>query len=138
MGAVIEPKDDDVEPRIDELARALADAINREEASGRTDMRDRAIEVLRDTVETAPAGSAGEGGEEEDAEAGRALNPFALGIPLLLVGPFLAFLFPPVGIILVLLGLVACAAGVGLAIVRSTAARFRGGARGEDRSGGER
>ena len=139
MGAVIDPKDDgepkddeQAEPRIDELARELAAEINRGNAAGRTDLRDLAIEVLRSSVDTAPSeadgGSQGGGG----AETGRALNPFALGIPLLLVGPFLGFLFPPVGILLVLGGLVACSIGFALAIGRSLAARWRG--RGGDRS----
>jgi hypothetical protein len=47
------------------------------------------------------------------------------------VGPFLGFLFPPVGIILVLLGLAACLLGLVLAIGRSVAARWRAGS-GED------
>ena len=126
MGAVIDPKDDEAaEPRIDELARALAAEINRGEASGRTDLRDLAIGVLRSSVDTRSATDAADELEGGAAKGAQALNPFALGIPLLLVGPFLGFLFPPVGILLFLLGLVSCLIGMVLAIGRTTAARWR-------------
>jgi hypothetical protein len=126
VGAAIDRQDDEVtEPRIDELARSLAEAINRGDARDRGGMRDRAIDVLKDVVET--GGPRKDPPEHEGAEgpAGRAMNPFALGIPLLLVGPFLGFLFPPVGIILILGGLGTCAVGVALAIGRSLTANRR-------------
>ncbi|MBM4243523.1 MAG: hypothetical protein FJ148_06850 [Deltaproteobacteria bacterium] len=83
-------------------------------------MRDYAIDVLRETVssevEAVPGAPAG---------AGTALNPFALGIPILLVGIFMTFLFPPVGAALLGLGTVACLAGVAMAMYRSARERWR-------------
>lgn len=124
MGAVIDRNDgESAGPRIAELARELASAINRSEASGRSDMRDLAIDVLKESVRSSPEPP--EPALDAPADPARALNPFALGIPLLLVGPLLGFLFPPVGILLLLLGLVACSIGIALAVGRSAARRWR-------------
>lgn len=120
-GATIEPKDADVDARVEQLARELAEAINDAEAGGRVVMRDYAIDLLRDSV----------GSEVADPQptapvAGAApLNPFALGIPFLLIGVVLTFIFTPVGVALLLLGAVTCLAGVVMAIVRSARERWR-------------
>ena len=123
QGADIDRKDADaVDSRVEELTRELAEAINEAEAAGRVVMRDYAIDLLRDSVgtEVAPA-------PESAALAAEAppLNPFALGIPLLLIGVVLTFIFTPVGVGLFLLGIVTCAAGVVMAVFRSTRDRWR-------------
>jgi len=128
VGAVIDPNDGESgDRRIAELARELASAINRGEAGERTELRDLAIDVLKEAVHPEAEAQHAEGAEVRPAAT---LNPFALGLPLLLAGFFLSFLFPPVGIFLLLLGIVACAFGIALAIGRSAAARWRSRGRG--------
>jgi hypothetical protein len=122
-GGNVERTDADaVDSRIDELTRELADAINEAEAEGRLVRRDYAIDVLRDSVPTdvpePPAGT-------EGGAARPPLNPFALGIPLVLMGVVLTFIFTPVGVALLLLGALTCFIGLLMAIVRSTRDRFR-------------
>ncbi|MBY0278709.1 hypothetical protein K2Z84_25525 [Candidatus Binatia bacterium] len=85
-------------------------------------MRDYAIDLLRDSV----------GSEVADPSPSTAptkqkppLNPFALGIPFLLIGVVLTFIFTPVGAALLLLGTVTCLVGVVMAIFRSTRERWR-------------
>ena len=122
-GATIEPKDADaVDSRVEQLARELAEAINEAEGGGRVVMRDYAIDLLRDSV-----------GSEVD-EAGQArssvgkkppLNPFALGLPMLLIGVVLAFIFTPVGVALLGLGTITCVIGLAMAVFRSVRERWR-------------
>jgi hypothetical protein len=109
--------------RIAALARELASAINASESSGRVGQRDLAIDVLRDAVETGP-GSEEEQPKPRDPTA--PVNPFALGIPLLMAGVALSFIFPPVGVLLLGVGLLVCLLGLVLAIARSLLARRRG------------
>jgi hypothetical protein len=122
-GAEIDRKDADaVDSRVEQLTRELAEAINDAEAAGRVEMRDYAIDLLRDSVGTdvpPPLEGAGPAGKPPP------LNPFALGIPLLLIGVVLTFIFTPVGVGLFLLGVVTCAAGIVMAIFRSTRDRWR-------------
>ena len=47
------------------------------------------------------------------------LNPFAMGIPFLLIGAVLTVIFPPVGVALLALGTITCLAGVVMAIAAS-------------------
>jgi len=120
---VIDRKDPDaVDSRVEQLTRELADAINEAEAEGRTVVRDYAIDLLRDSVgsDAAVDSSTPPGGTKAPP-----LNPFALGIPVLLIGVVLAFIFPPVGMGMLLLGTVICAAGLAMAIFRSTRQRWR-------------
>lgn len=106
------------------LTRELATAINDSAATGRPEMRDYAIEVLRDSVGDPHP----EAGQQEPLPGTKPspLNPLALGIPLVAVGFFLALIFPPVGVALMFLGALAVGSGVVLAIVRSLRERFRG------------
>lgn len=122
-GADIErDQDDAVDARVEQLARELAEAINEAEGGGRVVMRDYAIDLLRDSV-----GS--EVGEADDAapraQAKPPLNPFALGIPMLLIGAVLAFIFTPVGVALLALGVVTCLIGLVMALFRSARERWR-------------
>ena len=122
-GAAIEPKDADaVDSRVEQLARELAEAINEAEGGGRVVMRDYAIDLLRDSV----------GSEVEEAsqaglrtQAKPPLNPFALGIPMLLIGVVLAFIFTPVGAALLALGTATCLIGLLMALFRSARERWR-------------
>jgi hypothetical protein len=122
-GATIERKDAEaVDSRVEQLARELAEAINEAEGGGRVEMRDYAIDVLRDSVgsEVAEAGDA-----RSTLEKKPPLNPFALGIPMLLIGVVLAFIFTPVGVALLALGSITCLIGLVMAVFRSTRDRWR-------------
>lgn len=120
-----------VDPRIAELARELATAINTAEASGQVGMRDLALEVIKDSVEAQRAARAAAAAPAPGSP--RALNPFALGLPLLPVGAFLFFIFPPVGLLLFVAGL--GASGFGLIV--AAGARIRSGGTSEKAGQGE-
>jgi len=123
QGADIDPKDADaVDSRVEELTRELAEAINESRADGRVVMRDYAIDLLRDSIGTdvePPAEDAGHGSRPQP------LNPFALGLPVLLIGVVLTFIFGPVGAALFLLGVLICGFGIVMAVFRSTRERWR-------------
>lgn len=121
-GATIEPKDPDVDARVEQLARELAEAINDAEAGGRVVMRDYAIDLLRDSVGSESTDAPD---EAENTAAKAPLNPFAMGIPFLLIGAVLTVIFPPVGVALLALGTVTCLVGVVMAMVRSARERWR-------------
>ena len=87
------------------LARQLADEINAGGAEGRELLRDIAVGTLRDEVVTV------EPVVQDTVRAG-SFNPFGIGIPLLLVGGLLVFIFPPVGLLLFGVAIVALAWGV--------------------------
>jgi hypothetical protein len=113
----IEKKDDrESDARIAELVRELASAINESEGAGRVEAREYAIDVLREATESQALPD--EGGKRSDGATGP-LNPFALGIPLILVGLVLVPLFAPVGLALSLGGLAVCVGGMAVAVVRS-------------------
>ena len=122
-GAAIEPKDADaLDSRVEHLTRELAEAINDADAAGRVEMRDYAIDLLRDSVGsevTEPSGA------RPRADARPPLNPFALGIPILLIGALLTVIFPPVGAALLALGTVTCLVGIVMAMFRSARERWR-------------
>ena len=79
--------------QIEGLARDLARMISTAPPGQRERLRDMAVQLLRDEVEliqlvdAAPAADA-------------TVNPFAIGIPLLLVGAVMLVMFPPVGLLL--------------------------------------
>jgi hypothetical protein len=106
--------------RIAALAQELASAINASESAGREGMRDYAIDVLRDAVPPAVP----EPPKPAESSAGP-LNPFAFGIPILLVGAVLTPLFPPLGLALAGFGVLVCLAGLFLAMGRSVWTRLR-------------
>jgi hypothetical protein len=121
-GAVNERKGaGEVDSRVEELTRELAEAINDAEAEGRVVMRDYAIDLLRESVES----DVSQPQERVRTAKGPPLNPFALGIPVLLIGVVLAVIFTPVGVVLLLLGIVLCATGVVMALARSARDRWR-------------
>ncbi len=86
-----------VEERVEKLAAEIASLIDRAGSDERRDLRDLAIGVLRERVGDAesPPGPPG-------TTATPAFNPLGIGLPLLLVGVVLVFLFPPVGLLILL------------------------------------
>jgi len=101
---------------VEALARELADTINAGQVEGRERLREVALGLLRDEVRltepavlptpaVAPPGS---------------FNPFGIGIPLILMGSVLVFLFPPVGLLMFAAAAVMIAWGVGTTLLRQS------------------
>jgi hypothetical protein len=85
--------DDEREDQVEGLARDLAHTISTAPAGERERLRDMAVHLLRDEVEiNAPADAA--------PAARESVNPFGIGIPLILVGGVMLVMFPPVGLLL--------------------------------------
>lgn len=85
--------DDERENQIEGSARDLARKISAAPAGERERLRDMAVHLLRDEVEiTAPI--------DVTETATGTVNPFAIGIPLILVGGVMLVMFPPVGLLL--------------------------------------
>ena len=96
------------------LARELADTINAGQLEGRERLREVALSLLRDEVqltEPVPASA------PAVASPG-SFNPFGIGIPLILMGSVLVFLFPPVGLLMFAAAGVMIAWGVGTTLLR--------------------
>jgi hypothetical protein len=83
-------------------------------------MRDYAIDVLRDAIPPAEQLP-----PKPVESSGVPLNPFAFGIPMLLVGGVLTPLFPPLGLTLAGFGVVVCLVGLIIAVARSVWSRLR-------------
>jgi hypothetical protein len=101
------------EARVEALARELANTINAGQVEGREQLRDVALSLLRDEVqlsEPLPASAS-------PGVAGP-FNPFGIGIPLLLMGGVLVFLFPPVGLLMFAAAALMIAWGVGTTLLR--------------------
>jgi hypothetical protein len=88
-----------LDARVESLARDLARTINAGAAESREHLRELAIQLIRDEVQTGAAAIA------SDATAmapGGTFNAFGVGIPLGLMGFVLLILFPPVGVLLLM------------------------------------
>jgi hypothetical protein len=84
---------DERENQIEGLARDLVRTISAAPVGERERLRDMAVHLLRDEIELkAPVDVA--------ETPGGTVNPFAIGIPLVLVGGVLLVMFPPVGLLL--------------------------------------
>jgi hypothetical protein len=99
------------------LAREMVRVINLGPAEEREFLREFAVILLRDEVQTAdpPAASV--------AAASATFNPFGIAIPLFLTGVVLVFLFPPVGLVLFAAAAVVAAWGMGTALLARSAGR---------------
>jgi hypothetical protein len=76
------------------LAREIADTINAGPVEGRDVLREMAINAVRDSVQVEPVS------KPSSAAAKESFNPIGIGIPLVLMGAILFFLFPPVGLMM--------------------------------------
>lgn len=95
------------------LARELADTINAGQVEGREQLRDVALSLLRDEVqlsEPLPTSAS--------PRVAGTFNAFGIGIPLLLMGGVLVFLFPPVGLLMFAAAALMIAWGVGTTLLR--------------------
>lgn len=84
-----------VEREIERLTREISRLVGEAPAGERDELRSYALGLLREEVvrEEVEESSSNDGGPAS-------FNPLAMGIPVLLVGSFLLFLFPPVGLLL--------------------------------------
>ena len=99
------------ERRVEELARELAEAINETDVEQREGLRDVALNLLREEIDVTPQPSPQEAGTPSS------FNPFGIGIPLILMGAVLVFLFPLVGLLLFGAAAVMLAWGVGTSLL---------------------
>ena len=81
--------------RVEGLARELARTINSSEAESRQQLRELAIELIRDGVITESVRD-----EPGTPSPVNSFNAFGVAIPLGLAGALLIILFPPVGLLL--------------------------------------
>jgi hypothetical protein len=79
--------------RVERLARELASTINTGAGEHRERLRAMAVRLLRDEVILGDF-------EVEAQPSGSSFNPFAIAIPLSLMGGVMLILFPPVGLML--------------------------------------
>ena len=86
-----------LEERVEDLAVEIAALINGSAPEVRKDLRDLAVGLLRERIEEVEVPRALPNGA-----SAAPFNPLGLGIPLLLVGVVLVFLFPPVGLLILL------------------------------------
>lgn len=101
------------EERVIALAREIAETINAGTVEGRDVLREMAVGLVRDGVDLGervppphlPASTTG------------TFNPFGIGIPLILMGGVLVFLFPPVGLLMFAAAAVMIAWGVGATLL---------------------
>jgi hypothetical protein len=101
-----------METRVESLAREIAAAINAGQIEQREFLREVAVNLLREEVHiTSPSASAA------PAEPTGSFNPFGIGIPLLLMGAVLVFLFPPVGLFMFAAAAVMIMWGVGTTLL---------------------
>jgi len=84
------------EARVVALAREIAETINAGTVEGRDVLREMAVNLVRDGVQInepeTPAGA--------PASGTGTFNPIGIGIPLILMGGVLVFLFPLVGLLM--------------------------------------
>jgi hypothetical protein len=106
-----------LEDRVEDLAREIIKTVNEAEVAERPNIRaelkDFAISLLQDSI--APVEPVSAVAEES---AGATFNPLAMGIPLLLVGAVLFFLFPPVGMMLFAVAVLMVVWGLFASLVR--------------------
>jgi hypothetical protein len=104
------------EARVEALARELADTINAGQVEGREQLREVAVGLLREEVQLndPPPASA------STRPATGTFNPFGIGIPLVLMGSVLVFLFPPVGLLMFAAAALMIAWGVGTTLLRQS------------------
>ncbi len=89
-------KDPAPEAAIAALAHQIAEQINAVPFDERDALREDAVTILRNEIETSRPAAA----PAIVPQATAAFNPFGIGIPLILMGAVLVFLFPPVGLLL--------------------------------------
>ena len=102
----------ELDAQIEDLTRRLVEVVNKAGPEHRQDLREYAIDLLRDGTEVVDAPVA-----RPAARSARRDNPLGLGLLLLFIGLPLSLLFAPLGIGLVAVALVMCLWGVVATII---------------------
>jgi hypothetical protein len=97
--------------RVETLACQIAETINAGEVESRERLRDAAINLLRDGVQLS------EPRVQAASQPAGSFNPFAIGIPFMLMGAVLVFLFPLVGLLMFAAAGLTIAWGVGTTLL---------------------
>lgn len=92
-----------IEERIEEITREIAGLIGRAPAQSRRDLRDFATGLLRERISEALAPAPP---DVREARTGSTFSAIGFAIPLFLMGSLLLFLFPPVGLVLLMMAVV--------------------------------
>jgi hypothetical protein len=93
----------------------MVDTINAGTVEERESLREMVVSVLRDEVQLDDP--RGEPNPPAPAQATGTFNSFGIGIPLLLMGTVMVFLFPPVGLLMFAAAAVMIAWGVGTTLL---------------------
>jgi hypothetical protein len=99
------------EQRVEALARELAKTINETDREGREALREVAVNLLQEPTDVVSLSS------PEPAATATPFNPFGIGIPLILMGAVLVFLFPLVGLLMFGAAAVMLAWGLGTSLL---------------------
>ena len=102
----------ELDAQIEDLTRRLVEVVNKAGPEHRQDLREYAIDLLRDGTEAGDAPAPPARGRRQSN------NPLGLGILLLMVGLPMTLLFAPMGIGLVGIALVMCFWGVVMIVIR--------------------
>jgi len=97
------------EERVIALAREIAETINAGTVEGRDVLREMAVGLVRDGVDVSEPESPP---DVPPPPTTGTFNAFGIGIPLILMGGVLVFLFPPVGLLMFAVAAVMIAWGV--------------------------
>jgi hypothetical protein len=88
--------------------------VNKAGPEHRQDLREYAIDLLRDGTEAVDAPAA----RPTTARRKTNNNPLGLGLLLGVIGLPLAFIFPPLGVGMVVIATLLCVAGVAMIVIR--------------------
>lgn len=99
------------EEEIERLAREAGRLIREADPETREELRDAAAAIMREEAHEAEE-------TKTEPEARRAMNPLAAGLGLLVIGAGLAFIVPPVGLSLLVIGAFAIVWGGVMSAIR--------------------
>ncbi len=94
------------EQEIERLAREIGSLIREADPEKQEELREAATALMREEAHQT------QNQEAEHPERRRAMNPMAAGIGFVVIGAGLAFIMPPVGLVLIVVGLFAIIWGV--------------------------
>jgi hypothetical protein len=103
----------ELDAQIEDLTQRLVEVVNKAGPEHRQDVREYAIDLLREGTEVVDAPPARPAGVRRPSN-----NPLGLGLLLLLVGLPLTFLFAPLGIGLLLVAGMMCLWGLVMVVFR--------------------
>ena len=104
----------ELDAQIEDLTRRLVEVVNKAGPEHRQDLREYAIDLLREGTEAVDAPAA----RTATAKGAKSQNPLGLGLLLGVVGVPLAFIFPPLGIGMVAIAAMMCLVGVTMIVIR--------------------